>query len=227
MIIADVVITPALAMQMMQNKVPALYDGQGVSVAKVLDFAEKMRSGKWGSAPEDSPISISDKGRLMNGLHRLFAVCESGVTITDRVAFFVPESKLESGPDDGVERSAFISECAEFILDLLGEKTRNLRTVAKIHDHIAPMIADVPGEFDRKTCAVTVACLYASIAGVEADTIKRVIESTTFDAGMMPPDLFDFALRLLLGMSENDLLSYDVSRLLPDGIYSSQVTDAG
>lgn len=228
MIIAEVVITPKLALQLMQDKVPELYEGQIVDGGKVSDFAAIMGAVRWGESPDDSPISISDKGRLMNGLHRLTAICESGATIIDRIAFFVPESTLQDGPADGMQRNQFALECAEFILDLTGDKTRNSRTVAKIHDHILPMIEAImepPDSIDRFVCAATVAAIYGIASGEDPGAVDERMRSISI-VRTTPAAAFEAMAKRIFCIPDGDPARFDVSILLPESIYSATVKDA-
>lgn len=92
-------------------------------------YADIMRRGEWILTPE--PIIISDKGRLLNGQHRLTAVKASGFT----VQFFVisnVESDVFHALDRGATRTAADAlqlpkrtvESAKSIIECVFPKTR-------------------------------------------------------------------------------------------------------
>lgn len=223
LIIVDVVITPYVAMAMMRNLNPILYDGQNADQRKISAFASLMQSGQWGNAPEDSPISIGENGQLMNGLHRLSAIVESGITITDKVAFYVPDRMIKTEPDDMKERSDFAMQCAEFVLVLCGAKTMNNRTIAKVHDFIIAdlsALVEIKKVFTPMDCAAAVAIVYAAKLGEGIDYLSDRVKSFSKTAGTRV-DLFESMTRHILSVDDDAILFYDASIMVPDDVYQA------
>lgn len=76
---------------------------RGVMHSRVLSLANEMRQRKWQLNGET--IVISDKGTLLDGQHRLFAIIEFGAPVQITIATGAPESAFET-IDTGRTRSA-------------------------------------------------------------------------------------------------------------------------
>jgi hypothetical protein len=74
-------ITPELAAEMLTYNT----DNRPVSSGSVNHYAEQMKAGEWRDT--FMPIQFSDKGRLIDGQHRLQAILDSGCAVAAWVAF--------------------------------------------------------------------------------------------------------------------------------------------
>ena len=74
-------ITPEMAAEMLIYNT----DNRPVSSGAVKHYAEQMKAGEWRET--FAPIQFSDKGRLIDGQHRLQAIVDSGCAIVAWVAF--------------------------------------------------------------------------------------------------------------------------------------------
>lgn len=88
------IITPEIASAMMEYNT----SNRPLSKGHVNNLAAEMKRGAWMFAP--SPIMFSNKGRLIDGQHRLSAIVESGCAIEAMVAFGVVDEvfdKIDTG----------------------------------------------------------------------------------------------------------------------------------
>lgn len=69
-------ITPELAAAWLERNT----DNRRVAQARVDQYASEMRDGRWRSTHQG--IAFDEDGRLADGQHRLWAIIESGVTVT-------------------------------------------------------------------------------------------------------------------------------------------------
>lgn len=106
-------VTPEWAKQMLDELDKQVAAGQfrqrGVAVRRVERYAADMTAGNWGLNGES--ICIDENGHLLNGQHRLHAVCKAGVSVKMIVVYNVPEminTKLRTidTVDTGYARSA-------------------------------------------------------------------------------------------------------------------------
>lgn len=89
-----IVITPEIAAEMLAYNT----NNRPLSKGHVKNLAAEMKRGAWLFAP--NPIMFSDKGRLMDGQHRLSAIVESGCAVEAVVAFGVFDEvfgKIDTG----------------------------------------------------------------------------------------------------------------------------------
>lgn len=90
-------ITPEIAAKWLQENT----NNRPISERAVQRYASDMKAGRWGVS--ESVIAFDTKGRLINGQHRLWAVMESGETITAHVATGYPPEAIAYF-DDGFRR---------------------------------------------------------------------------------------------------------------------------
>lgn len=160
--IIELTITPEFAEKQLAKLYKPLYENQPVDYQKISFFCRKIKSEEWKKNNDDSPISISENGELMNGLHRLTAIAISGVSVVDKIAFDVPELQLFENQESKIkEKQVFVWCCAELILDYLGIPTRSKSTVEKIYNKIFDRVVCLSDckERDRKEAAIVCACL--------------------------------------------------------------------
>lgn len=91
-------ITPAQARELLNSG----YKNRKLSQMKILEYAQLMLSNKW--SPTASKIDIDEKGKLINGNHRLEAIILTNTPVTMLVHRGVPTSDREV-IDTGVKRS--------------------------------------------------------------------------------------------------------------------------
>ena len=92
-------ITPDVAKEMLRkNK-----DNRKITQAASAFLVKQMEQGKWRFTAD--PIQFSDKGRLIDGQHRLDAIVKSGKAQTMLVAYNVPDDH-QNVIDTGKNRSA-------------------------------------------------------------------------------------------------------------------------
>lgn len=91
-------VTPSLAEKWLKKNT----NNRDVDGDFVERYATDMRQGKWVFNGET--IKIADTGRILDGQHRLMAICEAGVAITLLVITGLPESTQET-MDQGRPRS--------------------------------------------------------------------------------------------------------------------------
>lgn len=135
----------------------------------VEKYARLMREGKWDEC-NPAPISVSPEGYVIDGQHRLYAIIESGVTLTLFVARDVPH-KTQHVIDDGIRRkagdftglsnrSAAIANC--MVLSEMGKRS-NAELVRFYEQHKEAIhFAELVGA--AHTIGVTVAPVLAVIA---------------------------------------------------------------
>lgn len=224
MLIITCEITPALALQLLQNLAPDLYDGQPADLGKINDYAGMMLAGKWDHKIADAPISISNKQRLTNGFHRLSAVVESGKTITDRIAFFTSEGMFFEMPGEH-EPGRFsqpILACADFILGALGTKSFS-RTMIKVHDHLRPIagqLTPAPTALGAFAPAMMTAKIYAAAGGMDAAKIDRKCAGVYPAKGETERQFFERCCRTIFGIADDNMTHFNLLSLLPPGLHS-------
>lgn len=79
------IVTPAQATEWLNSNTRNRRVRQG----KVDQYTRDMKAGRWDTALCD-PIAFNSAGELLNGQHRLWAIVESGVTLSLYVQFNVP-----------------------------------------------------------------------------------------------------------------------------------------
>lgn len=92
-------ITPALAAEMLSYNTR----NRPLTPSVVDRYAEQMADGKWGYTRV--PVIFSDKGRLIDGQHRLSAIVQSGEVVFVDVAFGAPDETFDL-IDVGKKRTA-------------------------------------------------------------------------------------------------------------------------
>ena len=81
-------VTPEFAGELLKQN----FNNRTLSKAKVKEYAEAMRRGRW--TENNDAICIFEDGTLANGQHRLHAVIESGKTIPMTIKFNVPKDAV-------------------------------------------------------------------------------------------------------------------------------------
>ena len=90
-------ITPDMAAQMLERNTM----NRNISQLNVTRYANDMASGAWEQNGET--IKIAEDGTILDGQHRLWAIIESGVTVTMIVVYNVRKEAVGS-IDSGVTR---------------------------------------------------------------------------------------------------------------------------
>lgn len=93
--------TPEIAGEMLRYNT----DNRPIGAGHVSKLANEMKRGEW--VPTPIPVIFSDKGRLIDGQHRLSAIVESGIAVEIWVAFgardesfaYIDTGKKRSGGD--------------------------------------------------------------------------------------------------------------------------------
>ncbi|MEZ8130178.1 chromosome partitioning protein ParB [Enterovibrio norvegicus] len=100
-------ISPTLARNMLEHSrrgaVNKNNKNRKLSPTKVKKYAEAMKNGRWCLTGE--PIIISDDGEILNGHHRLEAVCEAGVGFIAPITYGVTDDLSFAHIDVGNIRS--------------------------------------------------------------------------------------------------------------------------
>ena len=112
------IITPEIAAEMLGKNLPY---NRPINDSTVDKYAADMKAGRWCEDTADA-ISISEKGYLLDGQHRLTAIVKSGQTMCLLVARDVKESAFEY-MDNGKQREAW-----QF---MEGPQTKNRQAMAK------------------------------------------------------------------------------------------------
>lgn len=86
----EIVITPALAEHLLENNP----NNRKVSQRTVGIIANDIRSGRW--AVNGETIIIADDGTLNDGQHRLWAIIESGISVSSMIVYGVPRKTKET-----------------------------------------------------------------------------------------------------------------------------------
>lgn len=211
------------AIKLLSNKEKILYDGQPINFVKIAEFSAKMKNGKWKEFDnfEESVISLSITGKLMNGLHRLMAVVESDCEIIENVAFDVPEFEYLPEKDLDGNYDEFTIGCSEFILDYLNIMTRSYSTVQKIHNSIFENLKKIKTnnqENNRFEYAKNVAAIYALKFGICENEIKEKIKNND-KIKTIPNEHFEFFAKIFLSINENEMFFTDLTCLLPESLY--------
>lgn len=92
-------ITPQRAFQLLDQNT----NNRNIRQSVIDRYAREMKAGRWELNGE--PIIISDKGRILNGQHRLWAIIEADVEVQTAVAYGIDEDTFDT-IDTGAIRSA-------------------------------------------------------------------------------------------------------------------------
>ena len=91
-IIAKLVsVTPDYAATLLEKNTT----NRNISQITVKRYAQAMASGEW--MQNGQTITIAEDGTILDGQHRLWAVIESGITITFLIVFNVKKDFLRAG----------------------------------------------------------------------------------------------------------------------------------
>ncbi len=217
-------INPEYAKEKVKNKYPFLYDGQEPDVEKVKLFSHLMKNNIWLSMDDDSPISFNENGQLMNGLHRLLAIIDSGVEITETIAIGVPSFIIEHhGQECKDGTNEIIWNCSEFILDYVGVKTRNNSLIRKVYDTIYNRLKDYVSEIEFPNKRITSALYIAILCAEDSAISKNEIIDRMSDLKLaiwIPNDFFVYAYKILANI-KSEFIRPPIYNFLPIDIYEA------
>lgn len=222
----EIVIDASFANKLLSKRCSKLYSGQEPNYKKIMEFSRIMREGNWKINEDDSPISVSVNGELMNGFHRLMAIIDSGTSIKEKIAFDVPELVFNPEKSSGKEYNVFYFACAEFVLDYLNVQTRSMSTVEKICEHIQDNLRKFSNEkqnWNRFDCAKVVAAIYALECGIDEKEILELYPPE-FDKKTTPNNHFEKWAKIFCNL-ENQVFTPRMEILLPKTIFQSAVSD--
>lgn len=218
-------ITSEFAKTLRSNLHQKLYKNHSPDFEKIMQFAEMIKKGEWKINNDDSPISISENGQLMNGYHRLCAVSITGVPIYDKVAFDVPEGLILENEKSKIEnKDLFVWCCAELVLDYLNIQTRSLSTVEKIYFNIFDSVKKYSDckEKDRKEAAIVLAFLCFEKSNKEK--FNQMIKRKNL-INVEPTKLVYFSYLHLLNQDDGNYemsVKMPMEKLLPSSIYEAK-----
>lgn len=113
-------VSPDLAAMWLQ----ANTNNRPVKASVVKTYAEAIKRGEWKTSPQG--ISFSVSGRLLDGQHRLMAICSCGLSAPIYVTYDVPDDAFEV-LDQGARRSyADISRLPKRVAEMRGYLARML-----------------------------------------------------------------------------------------------------
>lgn len=92
-----ITLTPEVAFQLLESidkRKDVAIKQRSLNERAIKSYAEQMRGGKW--AMNGEPLILSDKGYLMDGQHRCWAVIESNTSIEVLLTVGVSESHMDT-----------------------------------------------------------------------------------------------------------------------------------
>lgn len=195
MFLTKVTVTPEMAINLLENN----RNNRPLSHRKVEMMVNDIKSGKFELTHQ--PIAISEDGKLIDGQHRLTAVCESGIPVDMFVAYNAPRStKIDIGKPRDVRTSLYMAgvisnDSVEFckftyplirmiVLEQFGFASSRTLSADDLHNifmHHKKDISDIvsmTGKYSKmgvpvSSTAVTYPMLCAYKAGCPLETLKR------------------------------------------------------
>lgn len=221
--IVDKIITKEFAMDAIKNKYSISYDGQEIDRCKIESIKKSIIDCSYIS-DEKEPIIFNEKGELMNGLHRLIAVYETGKSIFEKVALNVPVLKIID-PSEAIENyDEFVWCCASYILDHMGINTRSDSTITKIYHNIYDMVKKYSFQTkeDRRQAAAVVAVMCAVKCGKNEGEISDTLTRNSNRINSIDPrDIIYNVYKMIMGLEKIEIVSIPVNLLLPKSIYEA------